>query len=102
MPELSNNFGFKILKFFVADLNPGTDALLTLDTGSGAFFTVDPGSGVFLPLIRDLVPFLPWIRDVVPFYPGSGINIPDPRHCYLQLRKSNSFFVFTKISVGDP
>ncbi len=48
---------FKIIKYFVAEPDPG----------SGTFLT--PGSE-----IQDPVPFLP--RG-----PGSRINIPDPQHC---------------------
>jgi hypothetical protein len=47
----------KILKFFGADADPG----------SGNLF--DPGSG---------------IRDGKNTDPGSGINIPDPQHCWLE------------------
>jgi hypothetical protein len=50
--ELRNNFlGLKLLKFFVADLDPGSGIFLTLDLES----------------------------EKEKF--GSGINMPDPQHC---------------------
>ncbi len=51
--ELSNIFfGLKILKSFVADPDPGSDAFFTREPGSDAFLTRDTGDGK-IP-IRDL------------------------------------------------
>jgi hypothetical protein len=50
-PEFRNSFWVKILKFFDADA------------------------------VRIRESFWPWIRDRKNSDPGSGINIPDPKHC---------------------
>ncbi len=58
--SLETIFGFKILKFFDADPDPGSGIFLILYPGSGIFFIPDTGS--------DMEKF------------GSGINILDPQH----------------------
>jgi hypothetical protein len=66
--ELRNNFWVKILEFFDADL----------DLASGIFLNLDPG----------------WKNSD----PGSGINIPDPQHCFLPFSFS-WVFIFENLSV---
>ncbi len=51
-----------------------------LDPGSGIFLTLDPG----------------W-KDSDP---GSGINIPDPQHCYYAIQNTGFIQIYQYVRIG--